>query len=62
MIRTVYFFLLVLATFNLFAQAPNDCSNAVIVCGNGNLVQMLRVLVTFKKWRAVGASNTILFG
>ncbi|MCL9769294.1 T9SS type B sorting domain-containing protein [Flavobacterium sp. HXWNR69] len=36
MIRTVYFFLLVLATFNLFAQAPNDCSNAVIVCGNGN--------------------------
>lgn len=36
MIRTVYFILLVLATFNLFAQAPNDCSNAVTVCGNGN--------------------------
>ena len=36
MVRIVYFILLAFSTLNLFAQQPNDCANAIIVCGNAN--------------------------
>ena len=37
LIRPIYISI-ILTTFSLNAQQPTDCSNAIIVCGNSNVV------------------------
>ena len=36
MTRFTFYFLFLFSTLTLFAQQPNDCANAIVVCGNGN--------------------------